>query len=77
MEPGGTIYIYDNGTLDDSHLGPPETIRQNLWFINVFDQGQARTEQERREWLAAAGFEGTELVTFRDGNSIMVARKPA
>ena len=77
MEAGGTIYINDNGTLDDSRLAPSVTVRQNLWWINVFDEGQARTEQERREWLAHAGFEGIELVTFPDGTSIMEARKPA
>ena len=77
MEPGGTIYINDIGTLDESRLSPPETVRQNLWFINVFDEGQARTEQERREWLAGAGFGGIERVTFPDGYSIMVARKSA
>ena len=76
MEPRGTIYTNDNGTLDDSRLGPSGTVRQNLWFINVFDQGQAKTEQERRDWLADAGFEGIERVTFSDGRSIMVARKP-
>ena len=75
MEPGGTIYINDIGTLDNSRLSPPEIVRQNLWFINVFDEGQAKTEQERREWLAGAGFEGIERVIFPDGRSIMVARK--
>ena len=77
MEPGGTIYINDGGTLDNSRLSPPEIVRQNLWFINVFDEGQAKTEQERREWLAGAGFEDIERKTFPDGRSIMVARKPA
>ena len=77
MEPGGTIYINDGGTLDNTRLSPPGIVRQNLWFINVFDEGQARTEQERREWLAGAGFEGAERVTFPDGRSIMVAGKPA
>ena len=62
--------------LDNSRLSPPETVRQNLWFINVFDQGQAKTEQERREWLSGAGFENIERKTFPDGRSIMVARKP-
>ncbi len=77
MEPDGTIYLNDNGTLDDSRLAPPETVRHNLWYINVFDEGQARTEQERREWLVGAGFEGTKRVKFPDGSSIMVARKSA
>ena len=76
MEPGGTLYIDDVGTLDNSRLAPPETVRQNLWFINVFDEGQAKTEQERREWLAGAGFEDIERDSFPDGSSIMVARKP-
>ncbi|MCH7736726.1 MAG: methyltransferase domain-containing protein [Chloroflexi bacterium] len=77
MEPGGTIYINDPGTLDDSRLSPPITVRQNLWFINVFDDGQARTEQERRGWMADAGFEDIERKSFPDGSSIMVAKKPA
>ena len=76
MEPGGTIYLNDGGTLDDSRLSPVAVLRQNLWFINVFDEGQARTEQERREWLTGAGFEGAERVTLPDGHSIIVARKP-
>ena len=76
IQAGGTIYINDGGTLDNSRLSPPETVRQNLWFINVFDQGQAKTEQERREWLSGAGFENIERKTFPDGRSIMVARKP-
>ncbi|MCH7661378.1 MAG: hypothetical protein IH933_12625, partial [Euryarchaeota archaeon] len=75
MEPGGTLYIEDVGTLDDSRLGPSATVRQNLWFINVFDQGQARTEQEHKEWLTDAGFEGIERITFPDGDSITVSRK--
>ena len=76
MEPGGVLYINDIGTLDDSRLSPTKVVRQNLWFINVFDEGQARTERERREWLAGAGFEGSVRVTFPDGRSIMSARKP-
>lgn len=77
MEPGGTIYINDIGTLDDSRLSTPDVLRQNLWFINVFDEGQARTEQERWGWLTTEGFEGVERVNLPDGHSIMVARKPA
>ena len=76
MEPGGTIYLDDIGTLDDSRLFPPGPLLQNLWFINVFDQGQARTEQERRAWLADAGFENIVRKTFPNGDSTIVARKP-
>ena len=76
MEPGSTLYINDGGTLDNSRLSPPDTVRQNLWFINVFDEGQARTEQERKEWLADVGFEDIKRDSFPDGSSIMVAHKP-
>ncbi|MCH8989890.1 MAG: methyltransferase domain-containing protein [Chloroflexi bacterium] len=76
MEPGGTIYLDDIGTLDDSRLSPSVPLLQNLWFINVFDQGQARTEQERRAWLADAGFENIVRKTFPNGDSTIVARKP-
>lgn len=76
IEPGGIVYVNDGGTLDDSHLSPPEVVRQNLWFINVFNEGQARTESERRAWLTEAGFARIERVTFPDGRSIMTGHKP-
>ena len=76
MEPGGTLYVDDIGTIDDTRLAPSQTIRQNLWFINVFDDGQARIEQERREWLTGAGFENIVRKTFPNGDCTMVARKP-
>ncbi len=76
MEPGGTLYVDDIGTIDDTRLAPSQIIRQNLFFINVFDDGQARTEQERREWLTGAGFENIVRKTFPNGDSTMVARKP-
>lgn len=77
VEPGGTIYINYIGTLDDSRLSTPDVLRQNLRFINVFDEGQARAEQERWGWLTTVGIEGVERVNLPEGHSIMVARKPA
>ena len=76
METGGTLYLDDIGTIDDTRLAPSQIIRQNLWFINVFDDGQARTEQERREWLTDAGIVNIGRKTFPNGDSTMVARKP-
>src|SRR4029453_10187580 len=55
VEPGGVIYIVGQ-MLDNSRLSPPETVVGNLFFLNVFDEGQAYTEQEHRDWLADAGF---------------------
>ena len=76
IKPGGVIYVADAGTLDNSRLSPQLAVENNLYFINIFDEGQASTEQERREWLTEAGFEGVEREVVPNGNSIMVARKP-
>ena len=51
VEPGGVLYIVGQ-MLDNSRLSPPETVAGNLFFLNVFDEGQAYTEQEHRDWLA-------------------------
>ncbi len=74
IAPGGAIYIIGHVT-DDSRVSPPESVGINLWFINIFDEGQAHTEQEVRDWLTEAGFEGIERVMVSNGESIMSARK--
>lgn len=76
LEPGGTIYIADLGTLDDSRLSPQEVVWQNLMFINSFDQGGGRTESERREWLEGAGFIDIERHVYSEAMGVMTARKP-
>lgn len=74
-EPGGVIYIVGQ-VLDDSRLSPPETVAGNLFFLNVFDEGQAYTEHEHRDWLAAAGFAQCERLILPNNMSIVSARKP-
>lgn len=56
VNPGGTIYIGGSGIIDNSHISPPEKVGLNLVFINIYDEGQAYTEQERRDWIAEVGF---------------------
>ncbi len=75
MNPGGAIFISGVGILDDSRVSPPQAIGFNLNTINVFDEGQAHTEQEHKNWLTEAGFEGFERVTLPNGTSIISARK--
>ncbi len=77
VNPGGAIYITGFGIIDNSRTSPPEEARFNLVFINVYDEGQAYTEQEHRDWLAEAGFESVERVTLPAGGSIVTARKPS
>jgi len=76
LEPGGTLYVIDNGFLDDSRLSPPGTVLGNLWFMNVFDKGAAKTEQERRGLLVEAGFEVIDQFIMPNRIGIMAARKP-
>ncbi len=76
IKPGGTIYILGQ-IIDDTRITPLETLGMNLFFSNVFDEGQAYTEREHRDWLTEAGFQGFERVVLPSGESIAVARKAA
>jgi SAM-dependent methyltransferase len=55
--PGGRLYIFGSGMLEDSRLAPRGAVEFNLVYINVYDQGQSYTETEHRNWLEEAGFE--------------------
>ena len=74
LAPGGRIYIMGR-MLDDSRLGPPESVAFNFVFINIYDDGRAYTEAEHRGWLAEAGFHDIERHRIGEGNSIMAATR--
>ena len=74
LAPGGRIFIMGR-MLDDSRLGPPESVAFNFVFINIYDDGRAYTEREHREWLAAAWFRDVERHRIGEGSSIMTAEK--
>lgn len=74
LAPGGRIYVMGR-MLDDSRLGPPESVAFNFVFINIYDHGRAYTEAEHRDWLAQAGFRGIERFPVGEGNSIMTAAR--
>jgi SAM-dependent methyltransferase len=75
MNPGGEIYIRGAGIIDNSRISPPELVGFNIVFVNVYDEGQAYTEQEHKEWLEEANFEGFRRTILPDGGSIITARK--
>jgi SAM-dependent methyltransferase len=75
MNPGGDIYIRGAGIIDNSRTSPPELVGFNIVFVNVYDEGQAYTEQEHKEWLEEAGFERFSRTILPDGGSIITARK--
>ena len=76
VEPGGDLYILGR-VLDDSHLSPVDALNGNMFFLNVYDGGQAYPECQHREWLTEAGFESIERAVLPNGRSIIVAHKPS
>ena len=77
MEPGGVLYVLGIGVLDNSRVSPPEAVAHNLVFLNLYDHGQAYTEQEHRDWLTAAGFDQVERMRLPSGYDMMTAGKQA
>jgi ubiquinone/menaquinone biosynthesis C-methylase UbiE len=75
MNPGGEIYIRGYGIIDDSRTSPQKLVGFNLVYINVYDEGQAYTEQEHRDWLEESGFGDFMRTILEDGSSIITARK--
>jgi ubiquinone/menaquinone biosynthesis C-methylase UbiE len=75
VEPGGSLYILGN-VLDDSRLSPVEPMLSNLLYVNIFDEGQAYTEQEYRDWITDVGFTQCERLLLPNNTSIVSARKP-
>ena len=76
IEPGGVIYLADQGTIDDTRFSPAGIAQSSLFFINAFDNGCPKTESERRAWLEEAGFQEIKRLPFPEGGSIMVAEMP-
>ncbi len=77
LESGGEIYIIGS-ILEDNCLGPPASIGFSLVFLNLYDDGQSYTEQEHRQWLAAAGFKDISIQhnATIDGLGLVRGRKP-
>ena len=76
MNPGGEIYIGGCGIIDNSRTSPRKLVGFNLVYINVYDEGQAYTEHEHKDWLREAGFGSFRRDILADGSSIITARKP-
>ena len=74
VNAGGMICII-GAVLDNSRLSPPLMVMNNIFFLNVYDGGQAYTEQEYRDWLVEAGFENITRDIQPEGHSILFARK--
>ena len=75
VEPGGKLYIVGR-VLDDDHLSPASALNSNLFFLNIYDGGQAHTERQHLEWLTDAGCESIKRDVMSDGRSVIVSRRP-
>jgi predicted O-methyltransferase YrrM len=75
INPDGTIYIRGSGIIDNSRTSPPEKVGLNLVFINVYDEGQAYTEQEYKDWLVEAGLVNFARINVPNGGSWLTAQK--
>ncbi|MBI4527359.1 MAG: methyltransferase [Deltaproteobacteria bacterium] len=74
VKPGGSIYIRGD-IVDDSGVSPLGAVMRNLIYLNIYDEGQAYTEQEHRDWLKEAGFEDFERKVLPDEFSLVRAKK--
>ena len=74
INPDGIIYIRGD-VLDDSRVSPMGSVMRNLIYLNLYDEGQAYTEKEHREWLEEAGFDRFDRKILPDEFSLMRARK--
>jgi SAM-dependent methyltransferase len=74
LVPGGTLHVMA-GVLDNSRLSPIPTVNANLFFLNIYDGGQAYTEQEYHSWLDEAGYVDFKRVAL-GYSSILTVRKP-
>ncbi len=72
IKPGGWLYLFGSGMLDNSRLSPKAAVEFNLVFINTYDNGQSYTENEYRDWLEEAGFDEFD---FRYEDFTIKARK--
>jgi len=71
---GGAIYIRGD-VVDDSGIHPLASVMRNLVYLNIYDEGQAYSEKEHKEWLEEAGFSDIERKILPDGFSMLRARK--
>ena len=74
VAPGGTLFVIGFIT-DDSRLSPENCVGMNMNFLNQYDDGEAYTESEYRNWLGEAGFADIMREPFLQGMSLMLATK--
>lgn len=75
LKSGAQIYLVGRGVIDDTRTSPVQAVIYNLAFLNVYENGQAYTESEYRDWMGEAGFVNIQRTIRPDGGSILTAQK--
>ncbi len=75
IAPSGVIYIIGR-TVDHTRLSPISSVLFSVFTLNLYDEGQAYSEQEYLEWLAEAGFEGADVTPLSGGMTLISATNP-
>ena len=74
VKTGGRLLVV-GWVVDDSRITPPSATGINLAFLNLFEEGEAYTETEYRQWLGEAGFVDYRREMLGDGMSVVSATK--
>lgn len=75
LEPGAVLYVMAR-ILEDSRITPASSALFNLVFINIYDDGQAYTQSQYRQWLEEAGFARIEFTMIPGTDAIIQAYRP-
>lgn len=76
VAPGGSIYIIGR-VVDNTRLSPISSVGFSLMTLNLYDDGQAYSEQEYLDWLAEGGFEGADVGALSGGMTMISAKNPS
>ena len=74
LPSGATIFVIGQ-ICDDTRLSPVNIVGFNLFFLNAYDDGEAYSESQYRNWLNEAGFVNITHEPFLHGTSLISARK--
>lgn len=74
LPSGGALFIVAYVT-DDSRLSPDVAVATNVFFLNVFEDGQSYTASQYQSWLNNAGFTDVIRAPFLAGYSLITACK--
>lgn len=76
LRPGGTLYITGSGIIEDSRLGPVESVYFDLTLMNFYTQGRAYTIGEHFDWLRQAGCPDPQHGILPNGTTVIWAQRP-